>query len=129
MEEKQKWHFFNLYCMAVADGSYSPQELETLYKIAEEHGFTQEKINVVVLTAGLTPIVPDDFSEKISYLYDFARMAWADGVIDPSERVLMRKYVNLFGFEPDNTDGIIEYLLEKAKSNTPVEEIINEINQ
>ena len=41
MQEKQvldvgdalKWHFFNLYCMALSDTDFDPREAELMYKI------------------------------------------------------------------------------------------------
>ena len=129
MEEKQKWHFFNLYCMAIADGEFAPQELAVLYKIAEEKGFDPKAINEIITTIGPTPVIPTNLEEKITYLYDLVRIAWADGVIEPAERDLMHKYVELFGFDPHNTSDILDYLIENVKAGIKVEDIIKQVKE
>ena len=128
-EESIKWHFFNLYCMALADADFDSREKEMLYKIGLEYGIDEDTINGIVLTTGINPTLPQSLEEKIHYLYDLTRMAWADGIIEDSERVLLKKYILRFGFLEENTESILNYFLNSVKEEKTYEQIINEITQ
>ena len=127
IDESVRWHFFNLYCLALSDLEFNPKEKELLYRIGLEYGITEDTINNIVVTSGLSPVVPETLEEKIHYLYDLTRMAWADGIIEESEKALLRKYILLFGFHDENTEDIMEYFLTSVKEKKTIEQIINEI--
>ncbi len=127
VEESKKWHFFNLYCLALSDSEFDPKEKELLYKIGLEYGITEDTINNIVVTSGLSPVLPETLEDKIHYLYDLTRMAWADGIIEESEKALLRKYILLFGFHEENAESIMEYFLQNVKEGKAIEQIINEI--
>ena len=128
MDEVLKRHFFNLYCLALSDGYLDFTELQSLYDIGVEHGITSDQINQLVLTANIAPKVPETIEEKVECLYDLARMAWADGKIEPEERDIIKKCVIRYGFLPENATGIVDYLIESVKENKSKNEILNEIN-
>lgn len=128
MDDALKWHFFNLYCLALSDEQFDFTELQTLYSIGVEHGITSEQINQVVLTANITPTIPATIGGKVECLYDLARMAWADGKIEPEEREIIKKCVIRYGFLPENADGIVDYFITSVKENKSKSDIINEIN-
>lgn len=127
IDESLKWHFFNLYCMALSDTDFDPREAELLYTIGLEHGIDKSAINEIVVTSGIRPIQPETLEEKISYLYDMARMAWVDGIIEESETKMLRKFVVRFGFHEENADSIVAYLLESIRQKKELKEIVNEI--
>ena len=128
MDDALRWHFFNLYCLALSDEQFDFSELQTLYSIGVEHGITSEQINQVVLTANITPTIPDTIEGKVECLYDLTRMAWADGKIEPEEREVIKKCVSRYGFIPENADGIVDYFIKSVKENKTKTDIINEIN-
>lgn len=127
IEESIKWHFFNLYCLALSDSEFNKQEKELLYKIGIEYGITEDTINGIVVTSGLNPVLPETLEDKVHYLYDLTRMAWADGIIEESEKTLLRKYILLFGFHDENAENIMKYFLLSVKEEKTIEQIINEI--
>ncbi len=128
MDDVLKWHFFNLYCLALSDEQFDFTELQTLYSIGVEHGITSEQINQVVLTANITPTIPATIDGKVECLYDLARMAWADGKIEPEEREIIKKCVIRYGFLAENADAIVDYFIASVKENKSKSDIINEIN-
>ena len=128
MDDVLKRHFFNLYCLALADGYLDFKELQTLYDIGVERGITPEQINQCILTANITPQVPKTLFEKVECLYDLTRMAWADGKIAQEERNIIKKCVIRYGFFPKNAEGIVEYFIESVKENKSKTDIFNEIN-
>ncbi len=129
MDDSLKWHFFNMYCLALSDDEFDISEKEALYSFGVEHGVTPEQINDVILTTNLSPAIPDTIEGKIDFLYDLARMAWADGKIEPEERNIIKKCVVRYGFLRENADQIVEYLIEAVKQNKTKKEIINEITE
>lgn len=129
MDDVLKRHFFDLYCLALSDGYLDFKELQTLYDIGVERGITPEQINQVVLTANIARKVPETLSEKVEYLYDLTRMAWADGRIAQEEREVIKKCVVRYGrFVDGNADGIVDYFIESIKENKTKTDILNEIN-
>jgi hypothetical protein len=128
MEDVLKRHFFNLYCLALSDGYLDFKELQTLYDIGVERGITPEQINQCVLTANITPKVPQTIAEKVECLYDLTRMAWADGKIAQEERDIIKKCVIHYGFLSENATGIVDYFIESVKENKSKTDILNEIN-
>ncbi len=127
IDDSLKWHFFNLYCMALSDTDFDPKEAEQLYKIGLEHGLDKTIIDQIVVTSGLRPEVPKTMNEKISYLYDLTRMAWADDEIKDEERQVLLKNILRFGFKEENKEQIVNYLIESVRDSKSLEQIINEI--
>ena len=123
-----KWHFFSLYRLALSDEEFDFTEKELLYKIGIEHGISPEQINEVVLTSNINPAIPGTTEEKIEYLYDLVRMAWADGKVVSEERDMIEKCVIRYGFLPENASGIVDYFIESVKKNKSKTDILNEIN-
>jgi len=128
MDEVMKWHFFNLYCLALSDEEFDFTERQLLYSIGLEHGYTPEMINEVILTANIKPVVPDTLAGKVECLYDLVRLAWADGQVMPEEYELIKKCVIRYGFLPENANGIVDYFVESVKDNKSQKQILDEIN-
>jgi len=129
IEPSIKSHFLNLYNLALSDNTIDASELELLYKIGIEKGINKEDINNIVLSPGTTVIIPNNIEEKISNLYDLARLAWADGKIKDEEIELIEKFCSKYGFLDENVSDIAKYLLEKVKEKTSPEELITQIKK
>ena len=127
IDDRLKWHFFNLYCMALSDTDFDPREAEQLYKIGLEHGLDKNMIDEIVVTSGLRPEMPNTLEEKVAYLYDLTRMAWADGKIEEEERQMLIKNTMRLGFKDENKDTIVDFLINSVKENKSLSQIINEI--
>lgn len=127
MTEKQKWHFFNLYCMAVSDGEFALQEQEAIYRIAQQQGLNPETINNIVTEVGPPPFSPDTLEDKITFLYDLTQIAWANGLIHPAEEALLQRFVIKFGFPKENAEEIVAYFLDKVKNGVTTEQIMEEL--
>lgn len=130
METTLKGHFLNLYHMALSDAEVDTTELEMLYKIGEEKGVSRIEIDEVVIrpdTIKFSP--PESVLEKIESLYDFARIAWADGKIDENEERVMTMFCKKFGFEKENVPTIVKFLLDEAHKGTSKEEILKIVTE
>lgn len=105
--------------MALSDLNVDIKELEALYLIGEEKGLKREEIDSIVLSQDeVEYIVPDSINDKIDSLYDLARIAWADDIIEDSERHLMNVFAEKFGFEKSNIPTIVQFLLDEAEKKT-----------
>ncbi len=129
MDEKLKSKFIALYCMILADGIIDIREMETLYRIGREnYGIEAETINNAVRECGTSFNLPEEPNEKIALLYNLAEIALADDNLDPSEKSLIKKYALRMGFLEENIDGIIKFLIEKARQKASLEQVLEEIN-
>jgi hypothetical protein len=66
-------------------------------------------------------------NEKIEHLYDLARMAWADGVLDDTEIESMRAACKRLGFAEEHVVAISEFLLEQACENKNIGDVLKTI--
>ena len=127
IDNRIKWHFFNLYCMALSDTDFDPKEAEQLYKIGLEYGLDKNVIDEIAVTSGLHPEMPKTLEEKVTYLYDLTRMAWADGKIEEEERQMLIKNTVRFGFKEENKETFVDNIIKSVKVGKSLEQIINEI--
>ncbi len=124
-----KSHFLRLYQIALSDGEFSSVELKVLYEFANERGISNEHLDEILLKpVKIEHLIPESLNEKITYLYDFAILIWADHKITGDEIRSLKKYIGLFGFLDENVDPLANYLLDAAKVNKTKQAIINELN-
>jgi uncharacterized tellurite resistance protein B-like protein len=126
MNENDKKMFLGLYQMVLADAEVHPHELELLYQIGKEKcGMSEEEIQQSIFSPN-TFVSLESLSneERIEYLYDLARIAWADGKIEDSERETLQKTSKRLGFAEENAVEISEFLLEQAKDKKSFEEVL-----
>jgi uncharacterized tellurite resistance protein B-like protein len=128
MDEKSKKLFLGLYQMVLADTEIHPKELELLYRISKEKGLSEEDIQNAILSPG-TLLSSNELSddEKIEYLYNLARMAWADDVIDDREKECLHNTCKRLGFDEQYVIEITDFLLEQAKTDKTVEQVLETI--
>jgi hypothetical protein len=130
LETTLKGHFLNLYHMALSDAEVDTTELAMLYKIGEEKGVSRIEIDEVVVRPDTIKFTtPESVLEKIESLYDFARIAWADGKIDENEERVMSMFCAKFGFENENIPTIVKFLLDEAQKGTSKEDIFKIVSE
>jgi hypothetical protein len=130
LDNELKSHFLNLYSMALTDTQVDSSELQFLFHMGTERGIPKEEIeNIILFPNKVSFTVPSDVLKKIEYLYDFARMAWANEIIDEYEIVALKKFCAKFGFDPENVDSIVNFLIEEAKKGTEKNTVIEIVKQ
>ncbi|MBO7566780.1 MAG: TerB family tellurite resistance protein [Bacteroidales bacterium] len=123
-----KSRFLSLYCMVMADGIVEARELEVLYRIGREnYGISPEEINKMVMTAGSSFVAPTRIEDRISILYEMAEIAWADGIIEESEVVLLARYAVRFGFKEENSRKIAEFMIQQVNDGVKLQDVIQKI--
>ena len=129
MNENDKKMFLGLYQMVLADGEVHPKELELLYQIGRERGnISEEEIQNTIFSSN-TFFSKEDFNdeERIGYLYNVARMAWADDELDDTEIETLQRMSKRLGFAEENIEEISKFLLEQAKDKKSFEEVLQTI--
>ena len=129
MKENEKKMFLGLYQMLLADAEVHPKELELLYQIGKEKcGVSEEEIQQAIFSPN-TFISLDSLNneERIEYLYNLSRIAWADGKCDENEIFILQDACKRLGFAEENVTKISEFLLEEAKENKTFEEVLQTI--
>lgn len=130
IDSQKKMQFLDLYSMVMADGIIHPKEMETLYRIGlENYELTENEINEWVKSAGISTVIPDLPEERIAVLYEMAIIAWADGVLEDSERNMLRRYAAKYGVNDHSIDELVDFLLKKARENVDEKEVIEELNK
>jgi len=131
MEENLKAHFLNLYHMALCDIKFTESELVLLYSIGAEKGISKEEINSILVKPDIINFNIENTSviERIEYLYDFARIIWADAKITDEETGLIKCFAKIFEFKKENLDAIINFLLDEVKKGTPKEEVLKIVQE
>lgn len=121
-------HFLRLYQIACADQCFDILEMKQLYKFAEQRGISTEYLNNILLNPVYQLEVPKSVEKKVEYLYDLAIMIWADKIVTEDEYNLLKRYCETFEFIPVNIPVICDYLIECAKEEKQLQEILNELN-
>ena len=126
IDDSLKSHFIDLFSIALSDSNIDTKELELLYSIGVENGVEKDIMDTILKNPHKVKInVPDNEITKIERLYDFARMALADGTIDLREVEILKNLCKRYGFLESNIQGIVEFLIEECKKSTPKDEILN----
>jgi uncharacterized tellurite resistance protein B-like protein len=131
MTEEVKSYFKSLYRMMLSDDDIHEQELSMLYQLAIDKGIPEQDIDNF-LGEPLDDddmFTPHDTLIKIEYLYDLARMAWADGNVDDREKQTLVHFCTSFGFAEENIPLIIEFLLEEAKRGASKQSVMEQVKQ
>ena len=129
MNENDKKMFLGLYQMVLADAEVHPKELELLYEIGREKGgISEEEIQRAIFSPN-TFMSLDSLSddEKIEYLYNLSRIAWADGILDDKEIDTLQAAAKRLGFAEENVVEISKFLLEQAKEKKSFKEVLQTI--
>jgi uncharacterized tellurite resistance protein B-like protein len=129
MNENDKKMFLGLYQMLLADAEVHPNELELLYQIGtEKGGISKDEIQQAIFSpntfVSLEGLNDDD---RIEYLYNLSRIAWADGKIDDKEKGFLQEASRRLGFNEKNVLEITEYLLNQAKERKSFEQVLHTI--
>lgn len=121
-------HFLRLYQIACADENFDVLEMKQLYKFAEQRGVDTEHLNSILINPVQRMEVPKSIEKRIEYLYDLAVMIWADKEVTDDEYNLLKKYCGTFEFLPENTADICDYLIDCAKKEKQLQEVLDSIN-
>jgi hypothetical protein len=123
-----KSHFLRLYQIACSDENFDVLEMKQLYFFAEQRGVDTQQLQSILIDPVFRLSIPETLNERIEYLYDLAVMTWVDKQITIDEYNTMKKFCKNFDFDEGNINEICDFLLECAKKEMTVQEVLNTIN-
>jgi uncharacterized tellurite resistance protein B-like protein len=121
-------HFLRLYQIACSDENFDVLEMKQLYKFAEDRGVDTEHLNNILINPVQRMEVPSSIEKRIEFLYDLAIMIWVDKVVTEDEYNLLKKYCRTFEFLNENITEICDYMIDCAKKEKQLQEVLDSIN-
>ena len=128
ISEEIKSHFLRLYQIALADDEFSPLEMRLLYQFANDRNISKKQLDEILIGHSGPITIPVTLEKRIEYLYDFAMMIWADGIVTDDEYNALKKYCRKFDFQEDKIIPLTDYLIQSAKEGKSKESILLELN-
>ena len=125
MNENLKKLFLELYQMILSDSEVHPKELELLYQLGKDKGITEQEIQAAVFSPNnlfSSESLTDD--QRITYLFNMAQIAWADGKLDDKEKETLYNTSKRLGFTEKYIVEISNFLLLQAENNKTIDEVL-----
>jgi len=130
LTEKLKSHFLNMYLIALSDSDFVEDEMKEILKIGADKGITEEEFHQIIMNPiNVSFQIPNDTIEKIEYLFDFAKIIWADGKVDEYEKRSLFNFCKKFDFDEDVAKELTEWLLKIAEEDITHEQLHIEIDK
>lgn len=123
-----KSHFLRLYQIACSDENFDVLEMKQLYKFAEERGIDGNQLQNILIDPVFRLSIPKTLNERIEYLYDLALMIWVDKTVTDDEYNTLKKFCRNFEFIDENIKQICDFLLDCAKKEMSLQEVLNNID-
>lgn len=120
--------FLRLYQMACADENFDAPEMKQLYLFAEQRGVETSQLEKILTDPMARISIPSSREDRIEYLYDLSVMIWADKEVTDNEYSTLQKFCRRFQFEDANIDGICAFLLDCAKQEMSLSQVLTKIN-
>ena len=121
--------FLFLYAIALSDFDMHPLEIQFLTEFGKSKGVSEVEIEHMLLNPlNFDDALPDSIEERVESLYHLAQMIWADGKIAEEELKLLRRFCKTFGFKDENVEAIADFLIERARLNVAVLDVVREVS-
>ncbi len=128
MEATQS-HVVNMFAMAIADGTVTPEELAVIVEVGVASGLTAAQIDEIIANPHRIRFAPPpSLVDKIAQLYDLARVLVTDGRIDPREVDTLRGFARRFGLSRELAEGVVAGLVDEVRAGTPREVLVSTVS-
>ena len=119
-----KEHFMHLVKVAQADGQVDYPEYELLLKYGRNLGLTEPEIDNLMESPGKTTFYPSYlFSQRFMHMYQIIRLILVDGGISDSELRIAHCFAIASGFEIEETDQLILFLVQGIENGENEDEL------
>ena len=99
-----------MFCVAIADGQLSPDEIQLLQQSAKKFGISDSKFKEIAkdLEEGKYHFaVPEDRDDREKQIKSLVKIARADGNIDNNELAIIKEVAGKFGLGESFVDSLI----------------------
>lgn len=106
-----------LLVVALSDGSLNEMEKTFLHKKSLEYKISQQVFTRILENPNKGKLVfPEDFAEKLNFMYDLVEVMITDGIITIEELEICRKISKKMGLIPESINLILKDLGRNYKT-------------
>ncbi|WHT40650.1 TerB family tellurite resistance protein [Myroides odoratus] len=128
-KERNKGHFASIVRVALADGDISEEELKFLNELADKLDISTDDYDKIMANPEKYPVNPPYLEiNRIERLYDLARMVYANHILGPRQKDILRKFASALGFTGD-IDLIVNKSLSLLVLEVDIDTFIAEIQK
>ena len=124
INSRDKSKLLRMYEMAISDGFLDKTELTFIVDFALSRNISEQDVDEILRNPHKLNI-PETLEEKVSDLYLFARLSWADGEVSEEEVVVLEKFAKRYGFMDENISALVKALVEAAEHDTGYKNLIS----
>lgn len=126
-KDRNRGHFASIVRVAIADGAISDQERAFLDHLADRLEISEDDYAKILEHPEKYPVNPPYLQiNRIERLYDLARMVYADHVLGPKQKNILKKFAVALGFT-GNIDDLVDKSLSLLVLNVDSDAFIYEI--
>jgi uncharacterized tellurite resistance protein B-like protein len=121
-------HFASIVRLSLADNVISEGEEKLLKRLAKKFNILEEKYKEILNSAKEYPVnAPHNYDERIEYLYDLAKMVYADENASSEEAKVLRKICIGLGFPLNNVEKVADEAIHLILNNNDLEDFTKAI--
>jgi uncharacterized tellurite resistance protein B-like protein len=126
--QRNQSHFAAIVRVAMSDGIITDEEKAFLDRMAHNLNISSSDYKQILKDYISHPINPPImYSERLSRLYDLARMVFADNELGPKQAVLLERLCIGLGFSPENVSYIVHKALLLVSKDIDLDDFKDEI--
>lgn len=123
-------HFASIVRLALADNVIEENEEKLLKRLAKRFHILEDKYNEILENYKSYPInAPQNYNERIEYLYDLVKMIYADGEVSKEEVIVLRKICVGIGFPIGNIEKVTDKAIHLVSTNDDIEDFTRAIKK
>ena len=123
-------YFASIVRLALVDDVISDGEEKLLNRLAKRFHILDDKYKEILNNYKDYPInTPQNYNERIEYLYDLAKMVYADGEASKGEASILRRICVGIGFPIDNAEKVADESIHLILNGNDLEDFTKAIKQ
>lgn len=127
-KQRNKGHFSAIVRVALADGTFAPEEKAFLDKLATKLEISAEEYEEILENPLKYPINPPYlYTQRLERLYDLARMVHVDHQLGDKQETLLQRIGLALGFTPGNVKHIIAKALSLVDKKVDLDTFVFEM--
>jgi len=117
--------------LARGDREVHPSELDYIYKIGRNFGFSDEEIERIIVTENneFHVTIPQTKSEKLALIYDLLFIMIADGIVSAEEVAIISRVSFLFGIPAIKLKTYYIQFVESIKQKETKDSFLHRMSQ
>lgn len=127
-KERNKGHFASIVRVAMENGHISPEEKLFLDKLAKQLDISESEYEEILANPNKYPVNPPYlYLQRLERLYDLSKMVYADHILGPKQKEILKRFALALGFTPGNVSFIVEKALSLQVMEVDVDTFVYEM--